>query len=449
MKHILVIGGGWAGIAASITAARLGCSVLLVDERQYLGGRSRSFIESITGEEIDNGQHLMMGAYHTTRDLVKELGTEHLLEMQSSLRVPFVDTEGQVDVLDAYKYNGPFGMAWGIWNMEHLKTVDRLSILFLAVRFRLGLVKARHRTCLQLLTNEGQTKRAVKRFWEPIVLATLNASLEEASAELLIAVMRLSFLGADEDSRLLIPLTGLSHLVDPLPQWLAKNDSTVRLSTRCEGFEIKDGKIKQAQLNDGSVVDVDGVVSCIPEKALRRLLGDDVDSPLAAGDYQPATSSPIVSVYLWYDRPWMDEPFMATLGTTVQWVFNRRRLLEFESVGTRARFPGHVSLTISAGSELAKRSQEEIIEQCDKELRSLFGEMQSANLLHGIVIKEKAATPLIQPGTSRPQLNSFVNIASNLAIAGDWTDTGLPATIEGAAQSGVRGAEWLYETIAS
>ena len=223
----------------------------------------------------------------------------------------------------------------------------------------------------------------------------------------------------------------MDPLIDHLPS------GSVQLSTSVDQLTIDDGKrrIKAANLSTGETLMPDAVVAAIPQAALTRLLGDHS----AVGE--PPSYSPIVSVYLWYDRPWMQQPFVAALGTVVQWVFNRRKLEKHADRDVIDAYPGHVSLTISAGSDLATQSAEEITAQCDAELRSLFPLMQGAQLLHGQVIKEKRATPLFSVHGNRPAWDATHDVATNLALAGDWTDTGLPATIEGAARSGITAVE--------
>ena len=435
-RRLLVVGGGWSGIAAAVQAVQKGWAVTLVEERPYLGGRARSFIDRTTGEEIDNGQHLFMGAYHAALKVVRTLGTERSLRIQPSLRVCFVDTHQRLDVLHADRFSGAIGVADAIMRLSHLPLFSRIAIIRLAVRIRLGMISGTGLTCRNLLNREKQPTDAIERFWEPIILATLNAPSDKADARLLVAVMKLAFLGDKDDSKLIIPTRGLSHVIGSFPSWLETHQGECLLSTSCDQIHIIDGRVTSVELSDGRSLPVDAVVTAIPERALNRLLNGE--QSFAAGDY-----SPIVSVYLWYDQMWMEEEFVATLGTTIQWVFNKRRMNTDGEPSTRAHFPGHVSLTISAGSALAERSTDDIIHACDGELRMLFPELVSVNLLHGVVIKEKTATPLITPDTIRPKVNSFINVASNLAIAGDWTDTGLPATIEGAARSGVTAVEWL------
>ena len=432
---MLVIGGGWAGVAAAVEAQRRGWQVTLVEERPYVGGRARSFTDRTTGEEIDNGQHLMMGCYHAALRTMQALGTDQLVDRQSALRVSFVEPGGRTSTLAAGRLPGRAGVAAGIWGLQGISTIGRLAILRMAARLRLNIVKGAGKTCRQLLQYEGQPPEAITRFWEPIILATLNATVDQAPAELLVAVMQLAFLGSGEDSKLYLPKAGLSHFVDPLMEYLPAG--SVYLSTSADQLEIDPAnrRITSVTLSNGEDLRPEAVVAAIPQAALQRLVGDHP----ALG--KPLSYSPIVSVYLWYDREWMQQPFVAALGTVVQWVFNRRKLEKRADPAVVEAYPGHVSLTISAGSDLAQRSAEDIIAQCDTELRALYPLMQGACLLHGQVIKEKRATPLFDVHETRPPWDAVKDLATNLAIAGDWTDTGLPATIEGAARSGITAVE--------
>jgi predicted NAD/FAD-dependent oxidoreductase len=182
-------------------------------------------------------------------------------------------------------------------------------------------------------------------------------------------------------------------------------------------------------LSSGESIEVDRVISAVPQRALERLLRA---SAIEHGLPDAPHMSPIVSVYLWYDRRWMPDDFTAALGTTVQWIFDKRRIR-----------PGLVALTVSAGSELVGETSDEIIARCDGELRALFPkDLNGVGLRRGLVIKEKQATPLLTPTSvlDRAPVNALASIASWLTVAGDWTQTGLPATIEGAVQSGFSAA---------
>ena len=422
---ILVIGGGWSGIAAAIEATKRGATIVVVEERQYLGGRARSFVDRISGDEIDNGQHVMMGCYRALLHVAQTLGTEHLLERQASLRVAFVDSSSQIDILDSSALPGKRGLVLGLLRLRGISVYARLSAIRLALFISLGWASGKGLTCAEFLRKHGQQADAIKRFWEPIVLATINAPLSSASAELLVSVMSLAFLGSSNDSQILIPTTGLSELIRPFEKWLTERGGRCIIGIGVEALEILDGKVCSVRLSNGTSIVADRVISCIPQRALHRLLiGSDMNQLRA----KATPSSPIVSVYLWYDKQWMPTDFVAALGTTVQWVFDKRRIQQ-----------GLVAVTVSAGSGIVMENSEDIVALCDAELRTLFPGMASATFKRGFVIKEKHATPLLTPEMlqERPAASELTSMASNLFLAGDWTATGLPATLEGAARSGV------------
>jgi squalene-associated FAD-dependent desaturase len=424
---ILVIGGGWAGIAAAVEAAGRGHEVLLVEERGYIGGRARSFVDKETGHHIDNGQHVMMGCYNAFLNILRTLGTEHLLEPQSSLTVTFVDASQRKHTLDTSLLPGRLGVVAGILRLTGVGLLSRIAAIRLALSIARGSTTGEGTTCAEFLRQGGQPQDIIQRFWEPVVLATLNASLETASAELLVAVMKLAFMGSSTDSALLIPTCGLSDLVAPLTSWMDERGGRVLLHTSVDQLIVDGNTCTKAVLSNGSIESVDAVVSCAPQRALDRLC-----TASGIGTQLPAAPmmSPIASVYLWYNRQWMQDELLATIGTTIQWVFNKHRIA-----------PGLVALTVSAGNDIVGSSQEEIVALCDAELRMLLPEAQDAALLKGLVIKEKTATPLLGPLTQRPATNHFCAEVSNLFIAGDWTSTRLPATIEGAARSGIAAIE--------
>jgi len=431
MPLTLIIGGGWSAIAAAITSAEHGATVLVVEERGYLGGRARSFVDRASGDEIDNGQHVMMGCYRDFIGILTTLGTLGLLERQSALRVAFVDATGLHDVLDASSLPGRMGIVLGLLQLKGIRLKSRLAAVRLAAAISLGWASGKGLSCAEFLNKHHQPSDVIERFWEPVVLATINATLHLASAELLVEVMKLAFLGSRTDSQLMIPTAGLSALIEPFPAWLQRSGGSVRTSVSVDKLVVDASAVRWAYLSDGTVVDVDAVISCVPQRALERLLeASNITSSLPP---EPP-SSPIVSVYLWYSSPWMPYDFSAALGTTIQWVFDKRRVQS-----------GLVALTVSSGTSLVSEHVDTVIEKCDQELRTLFPELTGVRLLRGVVLKEKQATPLLMPTnvSSRPETRALESVATNLLIAGDWTQTRLPATLEGAVRSGISAANAL------
>ena len=432
--HVVIIGAGWAGVAAAVHAIEQGARITVIEERPYIGGRARSFPDRTTNTTIDNGQHIMMGCYREVLHVLHTLGTAEQLERQAALRVGFIDAGGSQDLLDASALPGKLGVALGILRLRQLPLGARLAAMRFAIRLTLNRIDAQGRTCADLFTAYKQPAILVERLWEPIVLATMNAPIDRASADVFCTVMRLAFLGSTEDSQILIPRGGLSDLLAPFPEWVERNGGSVRTSVAVERLVIADERVKSVVLSTGEeIADVDAVVSCVPQRAVMRLWSASQQEPLELDE--PA-QSPIVSVYLWYSAQWMTADLMATLGTTTQWIFNKQRVA-----------PGLVALTISAASALAAEEREAITAACDAELRMLFAqELKGVELLHSQVIKEKTATPVFTPHAHAERLSSDAFGIDNLRIAGDWVQTGLPATLEGAAFSGVLAASALLSS---
>ncbi len=435
----IIIGAGVAGISAAIGCALAGKKVLLIEQSGYLGGRSRSFTDTATGETIDNGQHVLMGCYSSLLFTLDTLGTSHLLRRQSALSVQFIDADGRRDTLDTSHLPGRAGIVIGILNLKNVTWLSKARALELAIRMQLGRATAGTKTALDFLTYYNQTPEMIDRFWTPIILATLNASPNSASASLLLEVMRRAFFGGRLASQLIISSVGLTQLFEPLKAWLAERGGEILLNTRIESVTIKDETIHSVTSSRGEVFAVENVISAIPPKQLIRILPSEQQTTKEFDQLKKFQFSPIVSVYLWFDRQFFDGDFAAMLGTKTQWIFNRRRIAEATKESIRA-FPEHLSLTVSAGEDLVDIQPDMVVESCLTELRTAFPKAKKATLLASKVIKEKSATflatPEIEPIRPKPETP-----IPNLFLAGDWTATGLPATLEGASQSGFSAAK--------
>lgn len=429
----IVIGGGFAGIAAATELARYGKSVFLLEARPYLGGRARSFVDKETGEVIDNGQHLLMGCYTHTLALLQTLGTRELLAAQPRMRVDFVDADGSRHPFDTSRLPGKAGTALGLVLLSGLSVAEKLQAVKFALLVERNLVQPGTSTVEEFLHRYKQSPRSIERFWEPIVLATLNAHPREASAFLLAEVLRRAFFADVRSSQLLFPAAGLSELLAPFPQWLQAHRGTIHHVT-AEALLTEGNRVVGITTETGTLY-ADTVISCIPARALSRLL---TEKPLSVEPVPDMQYSPIVSVYLWFDKAFLQERFFAMLGTTIQWIFNRRLLCTAPDT-IRAQYPGHIALTISAADAIVNESAETIVQRCMEELHRAFPASREATLLSWQVIKEKMATIRATPDINSKRPNAATSL-DNLFLAGDWTNTKLPATIEGACQSGVMAA---------
>jgi squalene-associated FAD-dependent desaturase len=455
--HCIIIGAGFAGSAAAVRLTEAGWRVTLMDARGAAGGRVYSFEDKETGEIIDNGQHLLMGCYHATLRLLDVLGTRHLLRPQEAMRVEFIEPASEIllqprrAVLDAGRLSGKAGMALGIAGLEGLSAYDRWAVLRFAAALQLGV--AQHRlatplatqTALELLRSYGQTDALITRLWEPVILATLNAHPAEAAASLLVKVLERAFFSDRDSSRLLLPRVGLDDVLKPLAAWLGRRGSNfLRGTVASIHIQHHDSSFLASSIttNTGEIIEADCVISAVPPHVLTKLLisslsdtfrNDEAFSTLLASLSQ-FTFSPIISTYLWFDRSFMTSEFVALLGTQTQWVFNRRLICDAPKQVTE-RFSGHISTTVSAGGDIINAANDDILRICLRDIHAAFPASRTAQMLRGRVIKEKFATPRITPAIEAIRPSATTPIA-NLFLAGDWTNTGLPATIESASQSG-------------
>lgn len=428
--QVLILGAGVAGISATLHCIDKGMKPLLIESTQNIGGRARSFIDRVSGDVIDNGQHVMMGCYASFFEVLQTIGTMHRLKKQSVLTIPFHFPDGTRDLLHAKgigNINGPLGMALGLLRLSFLSSKDKRSVLLFALRLKLGLCKPGSMTALELLLSESQSSGIIDMVWTPVILATMNGKPNEVSAKIFISVMQLAFFGSGDSSSLYIPQCGLSELFEPFPEWLANHGGTMLQSNGVESIAIENGGIKGVTLHDGSFIECGRIISAIPPHALLKILPDSISSTEFFAPLNDIRYSPIVSLYLWFDKSFPNIDLAAIMESSTQWVFRK----------TTSLSDGHslLALTISAGDDVVAMSTEEIALTCSNEIRTCFPEMFDARLMHWKVIKERMATVLIDPDTEikRPYQQTPIK---GLCIAGDWTNTGLPATLEGAALSG-------------
>jgi squalene-associated FAD-dependent desaturase len=440
---VLVIGGGFAGISAAYHSVKAGKSVRLLEATQFLGGRARSFTDETTGEIIDNGQHLLMGCYTDTLSMLEDFGTKNFLSAQPRMRVDFIKQDGNRYRFDTGRLPGKVGTVLGLLLLEGLSIKEKWRIIRFASSMELGLMKPQEGESTSSFLYRGkQTQRIIEQFWEPIILATLNASLENASAELLYTVLQLAFFADEESTRLYFPSHGLSELLENVPQWFAKHHSECLLNQRAVKIEHGTNVSTWNVITRDKAFTANNVILAVAPRALQALARQNsaLENLFEIPDF---SFSPIVSLYFWFDREILpDTSFHAMISSTTQWIFNRRRLCSAPFEVTK-KYPGHIALTVSAADSIVQQTADEIIHHCLQEIQTAFPDIKQAQLLHARVIKEKTATILATPSilTHRPPART---LHPSCFLAGDWTQTHLPATIEGAVRSGKTAAELLH-----
>jgi squalene synthase HpnD len=437
-KKVVVLGAGYAGLAAATELVLRGHDVTLIESRALLGGRAHSFVEPRTGLTLDNGQHILMGCYHETLDLLRQLGTEERLQTPPQLRVPFYSEKGR-SVLAA-SAPAPLHLLSALLHYGELSSADKFSAVRLALRLRAGQQPTSHETVQEWMRRWKQTPNLVRALWEPLCIAALNEPVDTASAQLFATVIRRSFLGGAADSTIYLSRVGLSELFAPeVVRLLTMCGSNLRVQSPVTGLRFEGTTLREIQFGDGSVLQPEAVVSALPWHVLRGLL--PAESKLA-GACREIADAPIVSLHLWMDRPILDEAFVGLLDSPVHWVFSRNHIQ-----GVDAEQPGHIITAVVSGARnLLDLSATALEELTLRELARFLPAAREAKVLHRMVYKARSATFAATPETETLRPGNITEW-SNFWLAGDWTDTSLPATIEGAILSGRRVAVAVDEAV--
>ncbi len=450
--RVIVIGGGFAGLRTAVSLADAGLPITVVEGRNSLGGRARSFTDPVTGEVVDNGQHLFIAAYRQTRQFLGRLSTEDRLVFQDRLRVKFAEAGGRTHLLDCPDVPSPWHLFFGMLRLGSLTLRDKLALarFFRVVAKFDPAGKSRflldEQTVEEWLTHLGQSERSRRFFWYPLAVATLNELPEKASAFGLAVVLKEMLYAPSADARLGVPSVGLSELYTPAAKEIIESaGGRVLLNSPVASIEIRGGRVCGVRLAGGALLECDALVSAVPPSALNRLLSSQISSGDSAfGFLTEFRTAPIVSVNLWLDKPVTDDLFVGLIGTKmVQWLFNKPAILERAGIRTN-----YIALIISAAYREIDLSNEQLIAGSLADLCSCFPQLKGVKVVRSQVVREREATVSFSPGMEKHRPGCRTGVA-NLFLAGDWIDTGLPATIESAVVSGFRCAEALLKELAS
>ncbi len=435
---VLVVGGGFAGLSAATALSEQGKKVLLLEKKPHLGGRAYSFIDSKTGHEIDNGQHLFIGAYAETRQFLTRIGSSPLLRFEKKLNLHFKDSSGKSARLSAPSlFPAPIDFAWGVLNLKGLSLKEKISagkVLREIKKFKANPdspEKIERLTVRQWLDSLGQSSSIQKRLWEPLAIGILNENAQRASALGLVQALEKILSGTPQDaSRLGYSLVGLSSLyAKQAENYIQKRQGSVLYSSKVSSITYQDGRACGVVCDDGRTFMARHVLMTLPPWDLKRL---NVPDCLKTG-LESFSTSPIIGLSLWLDRPITPNQTTGLIDTQFHWAFNKNRIW---GISGKTQY---LALVISAAHAELKKEPQEILEIAKKEL-NVFPEFKKAKIIHWRLIKEPFATPSPKPGLE--EMRPFPGeISPGLMLAGDWTRTGLPATIESAVLSGHRAAQ--------
>jgi len=439
---VIVIGAGFAGLSAASRLASRGARVLVLEARSRLGGRATAFTDRETGELVDNGQHVMLGCYADTLAFLDEIGAGGNVSIQPQLSVSMIDRRGRRSRLTCpTTLPPPMHLVAGVLEWEALSWRDRIAAFAMTTPLKLAYREsqpgARRRaaspgeTVENWLIRNRQTPTIREMLWNPLALAALNQSPAKASAPPFARVLGEMFGGDARGAAIVLPTRPLHQMyAEPARAYIESRGGTVRTGATAKARIGAGGEVSIE--NNGERWTAAAVIAAVPWYALPELF---VSAPAAlAGVIENARrmeSSPIVTVNLWFDRPVIDEPFLGLPGRAMQWVFDKQAVFG----GTAS----HLSLVSSGAGPMVERSNEDVIAEAHRELVEALPDVRAARLVRATVIREPRATFSLAPGQPlRPAAETGIR---GFYLAGDWTDTGLPATIESAVRSGHRAAD--------
>jgi zeta-carotene desaturase len=430
----LILGAGLAGLSTAVHLANKGFEITILEKRPFAGGRTYSFSREFWPYGIDNGPHVMLGCYKALLELLDIVGGRNRLNPQSRLRVPYILPGSVRAALAANALPPPLHLLSGLMRFSLLGWREKMSLakIFFKIRFMPEEDSLDHHTAYEWLNGHNQAGKTMEIFWRPLVLATLNEQPENVSFLQLFRVLKLGILGGKDESRLILIPEGLtSTLIEPALDWLAGNGARIELNCRIECIKWAEDEDKIiVQTNHGEYDGYDVVVSALPFRNLRLLtLDSGIDTSLET--MEGFRGNAILNLHFWHPEQLISAPMACLQGIRSQWLFAQSRHGDLT----------HHTLVISSADELIfKESKQELAQSLLGELPELFPQFNPGEVKFHYIIIEKNATLVCKPGieAARPLPG---RLWKNLYLAGDWTRTGLPPTMESAVLSGRMAAE--------
>lgn len=429
---VLIIGGGLAGLAAASALAPRGFRVTLLESRGRLGGRASSFADSATGQLVDTCQHVSMGCCTNLAHFGDTLGIRRLMQPQPCLY--FMTPDRRVSRFRADNWPAPLHLLRSFAGAHYLGMGEKLRIVW-------GLLKLKRHPCdddspfQDWLVKNHQTPRSVDRFWGLVLVSALNETPERIGIRYARKVFVDGFMTHPRGFEVEIPSVPLGQLYgDELVRWLSGHQVDLQMQRGVRQLHLEGNRITEVALRQSESLTADWYISSVPfDRLLDLLPAEIIDQHAYFGNLRNLETSPITSVHCWFDRPATDLPHIVLLDSVGQWVFNR---------GETAPGEWYLQVVVSAARQFRGLGHDEVERRVVAELRRLLPNLVDAKLLRARVVTEHAATFSAVPGVDRwrPAQASPID---NLFVAGDWTNTGWPATMEGAVRSGYLAAEAL------
>jgi squalene-associated FAD-dependent desaturase len=426
MKRCLIIGGGISGLTAASILSSKNIDIFLIESSPKLGGRTYSFTDKETETEIDNGQHILMGCYKDTHTFLNLIGAQNNFDYQKNLYLKFIDRNKDQFQLNASSLFYPFNLLSAINNYDALDLQDKIPFIRLLLKLPfISKSSLRKISVKQWLEKEKQSSNTINSFWEILCIGAMNTSLEKASALVFYEILIKIFFNGNVAATIVLPKYGLNDsIINPASSFIAKNGGKIIFSETVKEVVVKNQKIVALKSEKNLYENFDFVISAIPLHALEKIIPKGILEIDLELNY-----STILNIHIWLNENILQEKFYGLLSSPLHWIFIKEK---------------HINIVISDADYLAEKSKEEILNFVIEELEK-YTSMKREDIKHYKIIKEKRATFVPDIATLEKRPNSKTSL-KNLFLAGDWTNTGLPSTIESAVKSGRNAAELVLNS---
>src|SRR5579862_1207570 len=481
---VAVAGGGLAGLAAACALSNIGFRVTLFEKRPFLGGRASSYKHPGTGEVVDNCQHVLFRVCTNLVEFYERIGVADQIRWYDEMT--FIEPGGRMSRMHSSFLPAPLHTAPSFFNFSFLDIADKIAIARALTPLTLTAQPDNGETFAAWLNRHGQTKAAIERFWKPILISALSEELDRISVSAAAQVVRES-MKSPEARQMGVPALPLTDLYNRAGDYIRAHGGVIHLRQPIEGFSAANSGVQvnlrnqaEAQNDDGADApsssrlvlgnrDFDFLILALPFDALEKVLPQASESAAVREQISHFENSPITGIHLWFDRQISDLDHAVLLDRTIQWMFHKSRLQPMRrrgatangrppsvreghdlsrgdttGVGETAFVPegSYVELVVSSSKALIEKSRNEIVDLALAEVREFFPAARDANLVKATVIKEVNATYSPRPGIDAHRPGP-TTVWPRVFLAGDWTATGWPATMEGAVRSGYLAAEAL------
>ncbi|WP_455365471.1 hydroxysqualene dehydroxylase HpnE [Kaarinaea lacus] len=454
-KPVTVVGGGWAGLTTAVELVRHDIPVIVLESAKQLGGRARRVpfenniyeYETVEAHDerqnnndkisVDNGQHLLLGAYDSTLDILHTVGvSEEDVLQREKLALNMRRRKGRNVTIKTSRLPAPLHIAWGLLFAAGLSLNDRIKALqFCRALMQMDFTLAKDESCEQLFRRFHQTSNVIKTVWEPLCIAALNTPIATASASIFLRILGEAFSNRRSESDLLFLKVDLGEAYpDQAVNYIEKYGGNVRLGQRVTELVIENQQIKGLKLAN-SELESEYVVLATPHFATQKLLTPHTGLAELTQQLTKFATQPIVTVYLQYpEHVTLKHNMVGLVDTTTQWIFDRRLYGQ----------PGLMAVVISSSGSHMRLDNETLCAKVESEIAEFFPAWPKAQ--RRMVIREKRATfdCVSNCNSYRPSNKTPIQ---GLWLAGDYTNTDLPATLESAVRSGKRCAQSIIKTI--